>query len=770
MRRFVRRERCGGRRRGAVAATAGGTARDRGRGRWKAGEVAVGDPVAAYRPTAGGGAGWRDGWIWVNEVEGAVNRNAIDDGSRAARFVAGRWQAAMPGAPEDCHGGAPIASDAEPGAEGAGVGGASARFVTEIAAEIAAEAAAEIAADPAGDPAIGPVIGPAGRRPPSTPGSPGWATGARDGWGATGAGSGCGFGRATASGAPLPARRKAVGVPANPVPTTSVRSGSVLVGPGGIGPVPADPAPTGLIRGGLVPAGLGVVDPASADPVPTASVRGGSVPADPDGIGPVSTNPVLTGLIRDRSLLVGLGGIDRASAESVPTASVHGGSSLADPDGIDWVSAGPAPTSLSRGGSVSADPDGIGSVPVASIPTASVRGGALPVGPGVINWVSADRVPTGLLRGGPLPAGPGVIDPASAESIPTASIRGGSLPADPAARRLAALRALRSVAAATGVAASPGAAVGRIPLGVAAVDAVLGGGLAVDALHEIHAAGPGDEAAAAGFVAGLARLCLVAPAASDAARSAAMPGALASPASFSVGFDDGGPDAPPIAARSGRGGDGIAARGRGSVGAPETAAAVSSRPSPGGRAGGGSAVVWIETRFSRAEDGLLWPPGLEDLGLPAGRLVRVALGRAVDALQAAEEALASPAPAVVVLELRGETPALDLVALRRLALAAAARGRPCLLLRTGARPQPTPAATRWAIAAAPSAAAAVGFGRRQMGAPVFSAALTRQRGGRDGAWILEWCSDAGCFRQPVSEPQISVPVDRPAPALRRHAG
>ncbi|MBP0651004.1 hypothetical protein J8J40_28530, partial [Mycobacterium tuberculosis] len=85
----------------------------------------------------------------------------------------------------------------------------------------------------------------------------------------------------------------------------------------------------------------------------------------------------------------------------------------------------------------------------------------------------------------------------------------------------------------------------------------------------------------------------------------------------------------------------------------------------------------------------------------------------IEALQAAEEALACAALAAVVLEIRGSAPALDLVALRRLVLAARAAGRPCLLLRTGAAPAPTPALTRWAIAARPSA----GVARRQMGLP-----------------------------------------------------
>jgi hypothetical protein len=182
----------------------------------------------------------------------------------------------------------------------------------------------------------------------------------------------------------------------------------------------------------------------------------------------------------------------------------------------------------------------------------------------------------------------------------------------------------------------------------------------------------------------------------------------------------------------------------------------------------GRAVVWIETRFSAAEDGLLSPAGWRQLGLDPADLVHVEVGRVVDALAAAEEALACPALAAVVVEIRGPAAALDLVALRRLTLAARAAGRPCLLLRTGAKPVPTPALTRWSIAARPAAqpaGPATGADRRLMGLPAFAARLTRQRAGPEGDWILEWCADAGCFREPLPQPALSLPGDRPALSL-----
>lgn len=291
----------------------------------------------------------------------------------------------------------------------------------------------------------------------------------------------------------------------------------------------------------------------------------------------------------------------------------------------------------------------------------------------------------------------------------------------------------------------------RLALGVAAVDTVLGGGLDRAGLHEIHAAGTGDAAAAAGFVAALAILALPSP----SGPFPPVPDGAAAPPN---GLSGRAPSAPAGANRT------DAPVGRGGASRHDRDAAHATH---------GGAIAWIETRFSAAEDGVLWPAGLEDLGLAADTLMRVSVGRIVDALAAAEEALACGALAATVLEIRGPAPALDLVALRRLTLAARRRGRPCLLLRTGATLQPTPALTRWAIAAVPAGATGAATGavfRRQMGLPAFAATLTRQRAGRTGNWNLEWCADGRCFREPLPQPALSAPADRPAVAIRRRTG
>ena len=187
-------------------------------------------------------------------------------------------------------------------------------------------------------------------------------------------------------------------------------------------------------------------------------------------------------------------------------------------------------------------------------------------------------------------------------------------------------------------------------------------------------------------------------------------------------------------------------------------------------------VLWIDTALSAQEDGQLWPPGLADLGLAAERLIRVAARQGPDALRAAGEALGSPALGAVVLELRGKVPALDLTAARRLSLAAQSQSVPCLLLRSGADPMPSPALSRWSVAARPRQLAPVTStetahlppprlrpDRHRLSAAVFHLALLRHRHGGHGAWDLTWCPDAISFRQPLSQPALPQPVDRPDP-------
>src|SRR5690606_33522627 len=83
---------------------------------------------------------------------------------------------------------------------------------------------------------------------------------------------------------------------------------------------------------------------------------------------------------------------------------------------------------------------------------------------------------------------------------------------------------------------------------------------------------------------------------------------------------------------------------------------------------------------------------------------------------------------VVVIELWGDPPALDLTASRRLALAAETSGVSALLLRMGAAAGPSAARTRWQVSAAPS----VPLAANAPGYPGWNIELLRQRGGPAG--------------------------------------
>jgi protein ImuA len=120
-------------------------------------------------------------------------------------------------------------------------------------------------------------------------------------------------------------------------------------------------------------------------------------------------------------------------------------------------------------------------------------------------------------------------------------------------------------------------------------------------------------------------------------------------------------------------------------------------------------------------EGDLYPPGLAAFGLDPAQVILLGAPGPADLLWAMEEGLRCPALAGVVMEVDR----LDLVASRRLQLAAAAGGVTGFLLARGRRPPAavSAAALRWRIEALPGERWRVG--------------LERRRGGRPGAWILE---------------------------------
>jgi protein ImuA len=192
-----------------------------------------------------------------------------------------------------------------------------------------------------------------------------------------------------------------------------------------------------------------------------------------------------------------------------------------------------------------------------------------------------------------------------------------------------------------------------------------------------------------------------------------------------------------------------------------------------GRAAARRPLVWVRQDFTEIESGALSMSGLAELGLDPRLLVTVRAADVEAALRTAADALACDVLGGVVLEIWGEARQLDLVASRKLTLAAQASGVTGLLLRIAAEPSPSTAETRWIVRAAhsPPAPSWVAWG-----APVFDAQLVRNRHGPVGRWFMEWKCDERLFGKPAAYPQpvAAAPAHRPhqapARARQRRAG
>jgi protein ImuA len=182
-------------------------------------------------------------------------------------------------------------------------------------------------------------------------------------------------------------------------------------------------------------------------------------------------------------------------------------------------------------------------------------------------------------------------------------------------------------------------------------------------------------------------------------------------------------------------------------------------------------LIWVRQDFTEIESGALSMSGLAELGLDPRLLVTVRAADVDTALRTAADALACDALGGVVLEVWGEARPLDLVASRKLTLAAQMSGVTALLLRVGAEPQPSTAETRWIVRAAHSPPTVSAWG-----APLFDAQLVRNRHGPVGRWIMEWKYDECLFSKPAAYPQpvAAAPLHRPhqapARARQRRAG
>ncbi|RAI41198.1 hypothetical protein CH341_22205 [Rhodoplanes roseus] len=168
-------------------------------------------------------------------------------------------------------------------------------------------------------------------------------------------------------------------------------------------------------------------------------------------------------------------------------------------------------------------------------------------------------------------------------------------------------------------------------------------------------------------------------------------------------------------------------------------------------------ILWIQPELAGLEAGRLYGPGVAELGLSPARLIELRLASERDGAFAMEEALQCRALGVVVGEFFDDR-ALDLVALRRLSLAATAGGGLGLLLRHRAEALASPAATRLEITAAPGLPD--GFGG--LGQPTVLLSLERNRRGPTGRWRLTWDHHEHVFREAPAPLSVAAAAgDRP---------
>jgi protein ImuA len=186
-------------------------------------------------------------------------------------------------------------------------------------------------------------------------------------------------------------------------------------------------------------------------------------------------------------------------------------------------------------------------------------------------------------------------------------------------------------------------------------------------------------------------------------------------------------------------------------------------------AAGTKTLFWVRPDYEAMEYGVLSPNGLLELGGDPRHLVMVKTRNPADALSAAGDILACPHVGALLLELEGQPKCLDLVASRRLVLAAEQSGVTAVMLRSGAMPQPSAALTRWDVASAPSSSADDDWGN-----PVFDVQLVRHRLGGLGRFLLKWNLEISMFVDPLPSQLGSASADtslrHPPPQMLRMRG
>lgn len=172
--------------------------------------------------------------------------------------------------------------------------------------------------------------------------------------------------------------------------------------------------------------------------------------------------------------------------------------------------------------------------------------------------------------------------------------------------------------------------------------------------------------------------------------------------------------------------------------------------------------------------------GWTALGLDPARLILVETRDDAGLLRAGLDAVREGGLAAVLFETWGRLRDYDLVAGRRLILAAERSRIPVIVLRGDAEPRASAAHTRWRVASAPS----VPLEMRAPGPPALLVELERRRGGPGGLrWRMEWSERDGAFREapgdtgnaagagvaPLSGAVVSFPALPARAPLRRSA-
>jgi protein ImuA len=152
-------------------------------------------------------------------------------------------------------------------------------------------------------------------------------------------------------------------------------------------------------------------------------------------------------------------------------------------------------------------------------------------------------------------------------------------------------------------------------------------------------------------------------------------------------------------------------------------------------------LLWCRLAREEHEYGRLYGHGLETLGLARNRFLTLTLKRPAALLWTMEDALKSGALALVISD--ADSRHANLTVTRRLSLAAHAGESAGLLVFSKPHVNATASHTRWITATTKSRAPP--YDIQAPGHPAWEIELTRARGGRPGAWTVEWHHAPHCF-------------------------